>query len=312
MSRRTWTELFVLSALWGAVYLLIAVSLRQLSPVLVVFGRVFLAALVLTPWALRRRALQPLAKRPWPVIQVVLVQATLPLLLLTFGQQHIASSLAGILVGAQPLFVALLAVRFAPEERPQSWRGIAGIILGLAGLVLLFGLDLGNRHQALLGGLLVLTAASCYAAGALMIHRRLGYAEPLGVATAAMLVSTAVLLIPGLVTLPSQIPAFGTLSAIGVLGVVCTGLTLALFYTLIAKTGPARAALAFYLSPGFAVVFGWMFLHEHVAITTGLGLIAVIAGSALAAHREMPGNSHGNRQAPDRDALPRNANRQVG
>jgi drug/metabolite transporter (DMT)-like permease len=290
MSRRTWAELFVLAALWGAVYLLIAVALRGLPPVLVVLGRVTLGALVLTPWALRRGVLQPLVRHPWVVIQVVLVQATVPLLLLTFGQQHIPSGLAGVIVGAQPLFVALLAARFARNERPQGWRGVLGIALGLLGLVLLFGLDLRSGKGALLGGALVLTAALCYAAGALMIHLRLSDADPLGVAAAAMLVSTIALVVPGLLMLPRRVPSPGALGALITLGVVCTGMTLALFYKLIAQAGPSRAALAFYLSPAFAVVFGWIFLHEHITVITVLGLGAIVTGSALAAHRAEAGD----------------------
>lgn len=298
MSRRTWAELFVLAVLWGVVYLLIAVALRGLPPVLVVFGRVALGALVLTPLALHRGVLQPLVRHPWVVIQVVLVQATVPLLLLTFGQQHIPSSLAGVIVGAQPLFVALLATWFARNERPQGWRGVLGIALGIVGLILLFGLDLHTGKEALLGGGLVLTAALCYAAGALMIHLRLGDADPLGVAAAAMLVSTIALVVPGLLMLPRRVPSPGTLGALITLGVVCTGMTLALFYKLIAQAGPSRAALAFYLSPAFAVVFGWIFLHEHIAVTTVLGLGAIVIGSALAAHRagardQSPGRSPG-------------------
>src|SRR5437764_7506338 len=137
VSRRAWAELLVLSALWGAVYPLTTIVLRGLPPVSVVFGRVALAAMLLTPIAVRRDALRPLWKRPRAIIETVLVQSTVPLLLLTYGQQHLAPGLAGILVGAQPLFVALLAYRYAPDERPQGRAGVAGIVLGLLGLVLL-------------------------------------------------------------------------------------------------------------------------------------------------------------------------------
>jgi drug/metabolite transporter (DMT)-like permease len=285
MIRRTWAELIVLAGLWGAVYPLIAVTLRELSPILVVFGRVSLAALLLTPLAIRRSALRYLWRRPRAITETVLVQSTIPLLLLTFGQLHVSSGLAGILVGAQPLFVALLALRFAPEERPRGGKGTLGIVVGLAGLVLLFGVDLSGGWPALLGGLLVLVAALGYAAGAVMIHRRHSDAQPLGVATSAMLVSTAVLAVPSLFVLPKELPSIDALTAVAVLGVICTGMTLVLFYTLIAETGPARAALAFYLSPGFAVVFGALFLHERLSVATIVGLVAIVVGSALAAQR---------------------------
>ena len=288
MSRRAWVQLLTLAALWGAVYPLITLALRGLPPVGVVFGRVALAALLLTPLAIHRDALRPLWKRPRPIIETVLIQSTLPLLLLTFGQQHINPGLAGILIGAQPLFVALLAYRYAPDERPQGWKGTTGITLGMLGLILLFGVDLRGGWPTLTGGALVLAAAICYAAGAIMIHRRHADAQPLGVATSAMLVSTTTLIIPTALTLPHHSITVEPLIALAVLGVVCTGATLALFYTLIIRIGPARAALAFYLSPGFAIAFSAAFLAETITPTAIVGLLAIITGSLLAAQRAEP------------------------
>jgi drug/metabolite transporter (DMT)-like permease len=285
MTRRGWAELIVLAALWGAVYPLIEIALRDLSPVLVVLGRVLLAAALLTPFAIHRRALAMLWKRPRAIVETALVQSTIPLLLLTFGQQYVPSGVAGILVGAQPLFVGVLAIRLDPDERPRGYSGLLGIVLGTIGLVLLFGGDLRGGMRAVFGGLLVLTAALCYAAGAIMIHKRHAEAQPLGVATSAMLVTTGALTIPAALSLPDQPPKLAALTALGVLGVVCTGVTLVMFYTLIVEVGPGRAALAFYLSPAFAVAFGVVFLNEQLTITVVTGLIAIIAGSILAARR---------------------------
>lgn len=284
VSRRAWFQLLLLAALWGAVYPLIVVALRELSPVLVVFGRVSLAALLLVPLAVRHQALRSLWSQPKPIIQTVLVQSTVPLLLLTYGQQYVSAGLAGILVGAQPLFVAVLAYRWAPEERPQGWQGVTGIVLGFAGLVVLLGFDLSGGLKALFGGMLVLAAALCYAAGSLMIHRRHSDAQPLGVATSAMIVTTAALLIPSASALPHLSPSLSVIGVMLLLGFACTGMTLVLFYTLITEIGPARAALGFYLSPMFAVLFGVIFLSEAVDFSAGVGLAAIIGGSVLASH----------------------------
>lgn len=285
MNRRAWTELVVLAALWGAVYPLIEVALRDLSPTVVVFGRVLLACLLLVPIAIRSSALVDLWRRPRVIIETVVVQSTIPLLLLTYGQQYVSAGIAAILVGAQPLFVAMLAYRYAPDERPQGWKGTIGISVGLVGLILLFGVDLRGGRLALLGGALVLIAALCYAAGAIMIHRRHATAPPLGVATSAMLVTSTVMITPATLTLPDHTPSPGVLAAVVFLGIVCTGMTLVLFYTLIARTGPARAALAFYLSPAFAVTFGVAFLHEQLTVASTIGLGAIVAGCFLAAQR---------------------------
>jgi len=285
MSRRGWAELLVLAAMWGAVYPLIEVALRDLPPVIVVLGRVLLAALLLVPLAIRNGALGPLWKRPRAIVETALVQSTAPLLLLTVGQQYVPSGIAGILVGAQPLFVAVLALRFDPAERPQGWPGVLGILLGFAGLILLFGVDLRGGWHALLGGALVLVAALGYATGSIMIHKRHADAQPLGVATSAMLVTTIATAVPAGLSLPDQVPSTAALAAVGVLGILCTGLPLVMFYTLIAQAGPARAALAFYLSPAFAVAFGTIFLSEELTVSAVAGLAAIIAGSALAARR---------------------------
>src|SRR4051794_27098702 len=102
MSRRSWLMLITLSICWGAAYLVIAWALQSFSPVVVVLGRVTLAAAMLLPLALRRGVLKPLRRHPWWVLGTVLVQNAAPLTLLTFGQQWLSTGLTGILIGAQP------------------------------------------------------------------------------------------------------------------------------------------------------------------------------------------------------------------
>lgn len=67
------------------------------------------------------------------------------------------------------------------------------------------------------------------------------------------------------------------------MGIVFTGFTLRLFYSLITQVGPAKTAIAFYLSPAIAVIFGVVLLRETPTWPTLPGLIAIVAGSILAA-----------------------------
>ncbi|MBP2322635.1 drug/metabolite transporter (DMT)-like permease [Kibdelosporangium banguiense] len=277
--------LITLSICWGAAYLVIALALQSFSPVVVVLGRVALAAAMLLPLALHRRVLAPLRQHPWWVLITVLLQAAVPMTLLTYGQQWLSTGLTGILIGAQPLFVALLALRFDPAERPQGITGVVGLLLGLAGLVLIFGVDIHDGSHMLLGGILVTAAALCYAIGSMLIHRKLVFAEPLGVATAAMLVATTVLLVPGILSLPAKLPSLPSSLSLLALGIVFTGFTLRLFYGLIARAGPARATLAFYLSPGITVILGWVLLDERITWSTVLGLAAIVVGSVMVGRR---------------------------
>ena len=122
-----------------------------------------------------------------------------------------------------------------------------------------------------------------------MIHRRHGEAQPLGVATSAMIVTTAALVIPSVAVRPDLPPSLSVIGVMLVLGLVCTGMTLVLFYTLIAQIGPARAALGFYLSPVFAVLFGVIFLGETLDGSAAVGLTAIFVGSVLASRVPTPG-----------------------
>src|SRR4051795_4319768 len=99
MTRKDWIQFAALSALWGASYLFIKVALEDdLSPAMIVFARTAVAAAVLTPFALRARALRGLRARLPAVGVLALMQVAGPFLLISAGEQHLASSLTGILV----------------------------------------------------------------------------------------------------------------------------------------------------------------------------------------------------------------------
>ena len=88
------------------------------------------------------------------IVAVAIAQVAAPFLLIALGEQEISSSLAGILVGSAPIFTAILAIFFAQEERSEGLQ-LLGVFVGVAGLVLLLGLDVGDSTAQLLGGLAV-------------------------------------------------------------------------------------------------------------------------------------------------------------
>src|SRR4051812_7442313 len=163
MSRRGWLLMAGIAALWGSSYMFIKIALDDdLSAGTVVCARTALGAAVLLPLAVTRGALASLRGRAHWVLVVALLQGVVPFLLITVGELHIPSSLAGILVAAVPLWTALIAARFDDAERPRGW-GAAGVVIGIVGVALLFGVDLSGDGDQLLGGLMILIAALCYA-----------------------------------------------------------------------------------------------------------------------------------------------------
>ena len=151
MSRRSWLLLGLLSALWGSSYLFIKVALDDgVSPTGVVCIRTALAALVLLPVAARSDALGGLRRNVGPMLVLAVTQMGGPLLLIAAGEREIASSLTGILVATAPIFTFLLAFGLEGEER-ASGLSLAGVVIGIAGVTMLLGLDAGGGADALAG-----------------------------------------------------------------------------------------------------------------------------------------------------------------
>jgi drug/metabolite transporter (DMT)-like permease len=291
VTRRAWLLMGLLSTTWGASYLFIKVALDGgIEPAFIVFARLVLAALVLVPIALHAGAAAALRGRFVAILVMAIVHVSVPFLLITYGESHIASSLTGILVSAAPIFTVLLAMRFDDEERPRG-IALAGVVLGILGVVLLFGVDLSGDATAIAGGLMVLLASFGYAVGGLYLKARLGGVPPVGVAAATMVVSAVLLAPAALLALPSQMPSGKAIGALLALGAGGTGVAFLIFYTLIAMIGPGRASLVAYIAPGFAVVYGVWLLSEPLTAGSVLGLVLILAGSWIAAEGRMPWQS---------------------
>jgi drug/metabolite transporter (DMT)-like permease len=288
MDRRSWTLLLVLGAIWGASYMFIKIGLRDLSPSMVAFVRVALAAVVLLPVAASQGALGGVRSRAGWLALVGAVQVAGPFVLISAGEEEISSSLAGILVASVPLFTALLAIWVDHEERSQGLR-LGGVMIGFGGVGLLLGVDLSGSGAALLGGLAVVLASLGYAIGGLLVKHRLAGVAPLGMSAAVTAASSIFLLPPALLTAPEAAPGLGPAAAVAALGVLGTGIAFIILYGLIASIGPARAWLVTYIAPGFAVVYGAILLSEEVTVATLAGLALILSGSWLAAEGRLPG-----------------------
>jgi drug/metabolite transporter (DMT)-like permease len=275
-------QMSVLAALWGASYMFIKVSIDDVSPIVVVWVRLVLAALVLLPIAHRRGVLSALRPQLPVIAMLALVQVLAPFLLITFGEKHIPSSLAGILVASAPIFTALLAFRLDREELATGWR-LVGVLVGIVGVGLLFGVDLTGDSAALLGGLMILLASFGYAIGPLQMKRRLQGVPP--VATAAVTMTMAALVLTPAVpfVIPSHTPGLDTIGSLLLLGAAGTGFAFLVFYTLISEVGPGRATVVAYIAPGFSVVYGIVLLGERFTAGTAAGLVLILGGSWLAA-----------------------------
>src|SRR2546427_8836781 len=171
MTPRAWWLFAASSAIWGVPYLFIRVAVDAgVPPAFLAWARVALGAALLLPLALRRGALHGLWDRGWAIAAYATCEIAVPFVLIAMGERYISSSLTAILIATMPLFVALLAVRLSPADKPTGLR-LLGLVIGLGGVVALLGVDVAGRPTELLGAALGLVATLGYAAAPIKIGR---------------------------------------------------------------------------------------------------------------------------------------------
>ena len=292
MTCKGWLLFTAMSVVWGIPYLFIKIAVRELDPSVVVFARVGIAAAVLLPVAAQRKVLRQMRGRWLVVAALACVQIAGPFLLISYGEQHIASSLTSLLIATDPLLVVLFAIRFDPSERVNGLR-LIGLLIGMAGVVVLLGLDVGGDEQRLLGAVLVLLAAAGYAASALLIkHPTIAALPSLGVVTVECVTATVLLSPLALTRLPSKIPNLEVSASLLVLGVICTALAYLLFFALVAEVGASRGTVITYINPAVSVLLGVTLLNEPLNAAIIVGFLLIIAGSWLSTGGVLPSLRH--------------------
>jgi drug/metabolite transporter (DMT)-like permease len=209
-------------------------------------------------------------------------EVALPWVLLSDAERRLPSSLTGLLVAAVPLIGVLLARLTGSDER-FGGRRLLGLVIGLAGVAALVGLDVSGSNLGAVGevGLVALG----YAIGPLIVARRLAGVPALGVVAASLLL-TAVLYAPfGLAQMPAALPSTRVLVAVGILALVCTAVAFLLFFALIGEVGPVRATVITYFNPAVALVLGIVLLREPFTLGAGAGFVLILVGSFLATRR---------------------------
>jgi drug/metabolite transporter (DMT)-like permease len=285
MTPRGWAAFAAMSVIWGMPYLFIKLAVDDgVSPVFVSWARVVLAAAILLALAWRAGALRGLRWR-WMAV-LALVEVVFPFPLIAAGEQRVSSSLAAIVIACVPLIVAVIALRFDPAERATG-RRLVGLVVGLAGVVALVGIDVAGDGRELVGVGFLLIAATGYAIGPMVIKSRLGGLDPRA-SMGGCLALAAVALTPFALASPGKAPSAEAIVSIVVLGLVCTALAFVVFSVLIAEAGPGRATVITYVNPVVALALGIVALGERPGAGAILGLALILAGSWLSTDGRLP------------------------
>lgn len=281
MDERDWSRLVFLSVLWGGTFFFTGVALKELPPLTLVFIRLSIATLILLPvlWVNRIRFPVGIAGW-WPYAVMALINNVIPFSLLVMGQTYIPSGMAAVVNATTPVFTVLVAAAFG-EER-LILRRVAGVVLGLCGVIILKGyeFDIGSRQS--IGIALCLGATTCFGFSALWAKRKLAGAPPIGAATFQLLSGALMMLVLSSVfDRPWQLHMPGPATWLAVLGLasLSTALAFILFFQIIERSGASNVMLVTLLVPLSAILLGYFFLGERIEAREIVG--ALVIASAL-------------------------------
>lgn len=276
-----WGLFWSIALIWGASFLLIAISLESLHPGAITLGRVAsgAAALAVVPSARKRIAVEDRRR----LVVLSLVWVGIPFTLFPIAEQYINSAVTGLLNGAMPIFAALVAALFL-REIPRGAQ-LAGLLTGFTGVVLISVPSMGEGSNAALGVVLVLLATVCYGFA-------VNIAAPLQRRYGSVTVMSKMLVLATLWTLPYGLWGFtestfelGPVVATLVLGVIGTGVAFAIMASLVGRVGSTRASFITYLIPFVSLALGVAFLGDQVAPLAIGGVVLVVTGAVLASRR---------------------------
>ena len=280
-------RLLLLSALWGGSFIFIRVAAPVLGPVVLVWTRVLIAGMLLLAYALAtRRSIE--FRRHWPQYLVLgLFNSALPFVLISAAELHLSASLAAMLNATSPLFGAVIAFFWLRD--PLTVRKLFGLALGILGVAILAGwspIDLNT--VVLLSILASLAGAASYGLASVYTKARVRNVPALGMATGSQLAASLLLtpLVP--FTWPAAAPSTTVLLCTLALAVGSTAFAYLLFFRLVVDVGPTTALTVTFLVPVFGVLWGALFLSEPVGISTLVGGLVVLAGTALVVGVRLP------------------------
>ncbi len=283
ITNRAWAELALLSLIWGASFLTIALALRAAGPYTVVFWRVSLGAAALWGIALAMRVPVPRDLRFWGACAVMgLLNNVIPFTLMAWGQTRIESGLTAILNATTAVFGVLVAAALLRDERLTMRRAV-GVALGFAGVAAIIGPEaLGAFDIRSLAQLAVLGGTLSYAFASVWARARLGGRPPIvaaaGMTTAATLIMAPLMLVmEGPPRLDLGLEAWASILYYALVG---TAFAYLLYYRILAMAGASNLMLVTLMIPPTAILLGRIALDERLTPSAYLGFALIALGLA--------------------------------
>jgi len=235
----------LLGGIWGSTWMFIKVGLADVPPFAFVAARFMIATVVLGGIIALRRIPLPRTRREWAII---LLTGALGIGgcygLVYWAELHIPSGLASVLSTTIPLFGLVFGHVLLKDDRITA-RKLAGVLLALGGVTLIFSGQLSaSGAMAAWGTLAMLGSASSSALATVVVKRSVTHLSPVVLSAGQILVGTILLTTVALAREGNPIAVRWTpraLGALAYLAIVGTVIAFTLFYWLVRRIPVSRA-----------------------------------------------------------------------
>ncbi len=203
-----------------------------------------------------------------------------------------ASSTAGMLNATTPLWTIVIALAVR-HQKSAGLRQVTGLVVGLAGALLIFQPWRSGHGFASAGSVECLAAAACYAISYVYMDRYLARRgiSPITLSACQLLAATLLLALAlGVTGAPSPRLTVTVVASLAVLGFIGTGVAYVLNYQIITSEGATIASTTIYLLPVVAIVLGVLVLNEQVTLLILAGIALILMGVALTRRSEQAGD----------------------
>ena len=279
MSTANLFRLILLAAIWGGSFLFMRIAAPVLGAAVLIEFRVLAAALFLAVVGIILKKKLDWRQHWKHYFILVLFNSALPFLMFAFAARTLSASLLAVLNATTPLWGTLIGAIWT--RHMVSAKVLLGLVMGACGVALLVGFDhISSKPGAGIAIAAVLFASFNYGIAS-NYAKQAKAVEPFANAHGSMWTSS-ILVLPALAFFPMQgEPTVGIAGAALTLGILCSAIAYLIYFRLIQDVGPSSALTVTFLSPLFGILWGVLFLNEHVGWYTFVGAAIVITGTAL-------------------------------
>lgn len=268
--------------IWGTTYLAIRIGVADFPAFLFSGIRQIIAGAILSLFMLT------LGKVKWPNKKDLLIQAlggffmiTLGNGLVGYGEVYVSSGLAAIICSMMPIWVILINMKVSEDERP-TLPVVAGLIIGLSGILLIFKEHLAEfSNPAYTVGISMIFIANLgWAAGSVWMKRKNQNSN-------AFLNAGLQMFFGGVFMLPASVAFDDYTNVVWTSDVLYSMLYLIIMGSVVAyacysyaikKLPMTIVSMYAYINPLVAVLLGWLVLNEKLNLIIGIAMVITIAG----------------------------------